>query len=100
MYTHLLAKVNSGGEAYGYADITLFELQGASLQVYSSEGVLDLENEQYMVSIFYLGRAQLLSRACCFRVSVYRGQTPATLPGVCLLGSISLLHQDSRQSKG
>ena len=39
---------------------SLFDLQGASLQVYSWEGVLDLENEKYVVLVFYLERTLLL----------------------------------------
>ena len=46
----------------------------------SREGLLDLKNEKYVVSIFYLGRAQLLSRSGYFGVSVHREQAPAAQP--------------------
>ena len=52
--------------------------------MYSWEGLLDLENEKYVVSVFYLGRAQLLSPSCYFGVSVHRRQTPAGQPGAHL----------------
>ena len=52
-----------------------FDLYGTSLCVSSWEHLLDFENETYVVSIFYLGRGQLLSRSCCFAISVHRGQT-------------------------
>ena len=51
--------------------------------MYSWEGLLDLENEKYVVSIFSLGRAHfLLLFILC--VSVHRGQTPAVQPGAHL----------------
>ena len=60
----------------------------------SREGLLDLENEKYVVS--YLGRAQLLSCACYFGVSVHRGQTPAVQPGAHL----SPASEPAEQSRG
>ena len=42
--------------------------------MYSWEGLLDLENEEYVVSVFYLGSAQLFSHFC---QSIYpQGTTP------------------------
>ena len=56
--------------------------------MYSQEDLLDLENEKHVVSIFYLGRTQLLSCSYYFGVSVHRGQLQ--LPS---LGPIYLLPQ-------
>ena len=39
---------------------SLFDLQGTFLRLCSWEGLLDLENEKYVSSVFYVGRAQLL----------------------------------------
>ena len=67
-----------------------FDLQGAFLRMYRQEGLLDLKNENYVVFIFYPGRAQLLS---CLHlgVSVHRGQTPAVQPGARLSPASMLL---------
>ena len=65
-----------------------FDLQGAFLHMYSREGLLDLENEKYVVSVVYLGRAQPLLLSSCYYlhlgVSVHRGQTPAAQLGAHL----------------
>ena len=64
-----------------------FNLQGTFLCMGNQEGLLDLKNEKYVVSIFYLGRAQpLLLPSCYFHlgVSLCRGQTPALQSGACL----------------
>ena len=54
----------------------------------SWEGLLDLENETYVVSIFYLGRAQPLLLSSCYYlhlgVSVHRGQIPTAQMGAHL----------------
>ena len=60
-----------------------FDLRGTFLRMYSWEGLLDLENKKYVVSIFYLGRVQLFSRFY-FGVSVHRGRAPAVQPGAHL----------------
>ena len=54
---------------------SLFDLQGAFMLMCCQEGLLDFENEKYVV--FYLHRAQLLFDFCCFGLSVHRGQTLA-----------------------
>ena len=49
--------------------------------MYSQEGLLDLKDEKYMVSVPYLGRAQPLLLASCYYlhlgVSIHREQIPA-----------------------
>ena len=59
---------------------SLFDLQGAFLRLCSQEGLLDFENEEYMV--FYLLSEQdpassiilLLWSFCYYGVSVHRGE--------------------------
>ena len=61
-----------------------FNLQEMFLCMGNREGLFDLKNEKYVVSIFYLGRTQpLLLSSCSFHlgVSVCRGQTPVLQPG-------------------
>ena len=64
-----------------------FNLQETFLCMVNREGLFDPKNWKYVVSIFYLGRAQpLLLSSCSFHlgVSVCRGQTPVLQPGACL----------------
>ena len=56
-HLHLVAKIDASEEASGKVDITLvFDLQGAFLHICSQESLFDLENEQYVLSVFYLGK--------------------------------------------
>ena len=54
----------------------------------SWEGLLDLENEKYLVSLSLIWAGpSLFSRSCCYLhlgVSAHRGQTPAAQPGARL----------------
>ena len=55
--------------------------------MHSREVLIDLENEKYVVCIFYLGRTQPLLLSSCYLhlgISVHRGQTPAVQPAAYL----------------
>ena len=56
-----------------------FKLQGGFLCIYTWQGLLDLGNEKYVVSVFYPGRAQPQLSS-----SVHRGQTLTAHPGTHL----------------
>ena len=65
-----------------------FDTQGAFLGMCIQEGLLDLENEKYVV-IFYLlfGKGSASPPSCyylCLGVSVHRGQILAAHPGAHL----------------
>ena len=61
---------------------SLFDLKGDFLHMCSWEGLLVVENDEYVV--FHLCRAQLFSHSCYFGVFVHRGWTPAAQPGAHL----------------
>ena len=64
-----------------------FNLQETFLCMGNRESLFGLKNEKYVVSVFYLGRAQhLLLSSCSFHlgVSVCREQTPVLQPGARL----------------
>ena len=57
-----------------------FDLQRPSLGIYSWKDLRDFQNEKYVVSVFYLGGAQLHSSSCYYLhlgVSIHREQIPA-----------------------
>ena len=64
--------------------------------MYSGEGLLGVQNEKDVVSIFYLGRAQLL---LLFILFVHRGQTPATQPGAPLSPASGLTKRGAEASE-
>ena len=56
-HLHLIAKMDASEEASGKVDLTLvFYLQGAFLHICRQKSLFDLENEQYVLSVFYLGK--------------------------------------------
>ena len=60
---------------------SFFDLPGAFLRVCSREGLLRVRSV-WSLSLFWAGLSS--SGACCFGVSVRKGQTPAAQPGAHL----------------
>ena len=61
MHAHLLAKMDSSKEDYGYVDITCYRVVPAPFltfkELYSQEGLLAFKNEKYIVPylLFWAG---------------------------------------------
>ena len=70
--------MHSSEVAYGKMDITPLL---TSKELYRLGGLVDFENEKYVVSVLYLGWAQPIKLSCYYGVSVHRGQITAAQPG-------------------
>ena len=71
--------------------------------MYSWEVLLDLKNEKYVVSMFYVGRAQLFSSLLLFWSICPQGTTPVAQPGthlspasVCVLNKSCYLNKHKK----
>ena len=73
--------MHSSEVAYGKMDITPLL---TSKELYRLGGLVDFENEKYVVSVLYLGWAQPIKLSCYYGVSVHRGQTLSAQPGAQL----------------